>query len=110
MFGGEREKKAEELYQTGYAYYLKYGKDIIENNNPDIKDIDMSISYLKQSIDHNPRLAKAMAMLGLSYSIKGDHKNELLYYEKALQYKEQLGNKAEEFQKRAESLRKVINS
>ena len=26
------------------------------NNNPDIKDIDMSISYLKQSIDHNPRL------------------------------------------------------
>jgi len=106
MFGRGREKKAEELYQTGYACYLKYGKDTIENKNPDLTAIDMAILYLEQSIDYNPRLAKAMVMLGFAYSAKGDHTNELLYYEKALQYKEQLGNQAAEIQEMAEKLKK----
>jgi tetratricopeptide (TPR) repeat protein len=106
MFGRGREKKAEELYQTGYACYLKYGKDTIENNNPDLNDIDLAIVYLEQAIDHNPQLAKAMVMLGFAYSAKGDHTNELLYYKKALQYKEQLGNQAAEIQKMAEELEK----
>ena len=107
MFGSEREKKAEELYQMGYACYLKYGKDVIDDKGIDLKTIDMAISYLEQSIDHNPRLAKAMVMLGLSYSAKGDSANELLYCEKALQYKEQLGNKAEVIQKRVDGLKKL---
>lgn len=106
MFGRGREQKAEELYQTGYTCYLKYGKDTIENKNPDLTDIDMAILYLEQSLDLNPSLAKAMVMLGFAYSAKGDHTNELLYYQKALQYKGQLGNQAAEIQAMVEKLKK----
>ncbi len=106
MFGRSREQKAEELYQTGYACYLKYGKDTVENKSPDLTDIDMAILYLEQSLDLNPSLAKAMVMLGFAYSAKGDQKNELLYYEKALQYKEQLGNQTEGIEKMAADLKK----
>ncbi|MEJ2307159.1 MAG: hypothetical protein P8Y62_04730 [candidate division WOR-3 bacterium] len=110
MFGRGREQKAEELYQTGYACYLKYGKDTVENKSPDLTDIDMAILYLEQSLDLNPSLAKAMVMLGFAYSAKGDQKNELLYYEKALQYKEQLGNQTEGIEKMAADLKKGKHS
>ncbi len=105
---GNRSSAAEQRYEKGYACYLKYGKDTLEGKTPDPRDLDDAVSHLEMALIVDPLLAKAMVMLGLIHSVRGNDARALTYYEDALVYKSQLGNQAAEVERLACDLRKKI--
>jgi hypothetical protein len=91
QYGVNANGVAEDFYNKGQEYYLKFNQDSINGKqNPD--DLKSAISFLKLALHNYSRMSKAMGLLGLAYAKKGDFKQALLYCKDALDYKDELGS------------------
>jgi tetratricopeptide (TPR) repeat protein len=92
----DRAQKAQELYEYGYACYLKYGKDQIGGQPPNPQDLHRAIEYLADAVSHDPNHAQALVVLGLAHSISGNKGSALYFLERALLHPNELGKQEPE--------------
>ncbi|NTV92422.1 MAG: hypothetical protein HGA72_03835 [Chlorobiaceae bacterium] len=88
---------SEKLYEQGFEHYMQYKKDAGDGKQNQ-EALNHAITYFKLAIYNNPSQGKAIALLGLSYALKGNMKLAIRFCRDAMDFHDQLGCHASEIE------------